>query len=292
MPYEGMIFRPPSEARSLIIQTTVGCSWNKCTFCAMYCGKKFRIKSYNEIFDDVISAKMIYGEPHRVFLADGDALAIDTASLLKILDMLYETFPNLERVSSYASPLSILEKSADDLIELREAGLKMVYLGVETGDDQLLRTVAKGVSAEEMLEAGKKVVRSKIKLSVTILLGLSGRERSEVHARETAKILSEMDPDYIGALTLMVIPGTPMYNRVSEGKMTLLRPKESILECKNMVKDLKVKHTCVFRSNHASNYLPIGGTLPWDKEALIKTMEDVLKNDRKDLLRPEDMRAL
>jgi Fe-S oxidoreductase len=122
-------------------------------------GKKFRIKSYDEIFDDVISAKMIYGEPHRVFLADGDALAIDTASLLKILDMLYETFPNLERVSSYASPLSILEKSADDLIELREAGLKMVYLGVETGDDQLLRMVAKGVSAEEMLESGKKVVK-------------------------------------------------------------------------------------------------------------------------------------
>lgn len=292
MPYEGMIFRPPSEAESLIIQTTVGCSWNKCTFCSMYRYKDFRIKEYDEIRDDIETAKMMYGDDvRRVFLADGDALVIETDYLLRIIDNLNEAFPNLERVSTYATPHNLLKKGIDELKKLKDRGLDLVYLGVETGDDNLLRSIGKGVRRDEMLEAGLNAKRAGIKLSVTIILGLGGKEGSKTHAEETARLLSDMDPDYVGALTLMVIPSTPLYKMVKSGRLTLLSPIESILECRRIIEDIDVTD-CIFRSNHASNYLPLGGRLPQDKDKIIKTIDDIVKKNKTYLLRSEDMRAL
>lgn len=292
MPYEGMIFRPPSEAESLIIQTTVGCSWNKCTFCSMYRYKDFRIKEYDEIRDDIETAKMMYGDDvRRVFLADGDALVIETDYLLRIIDNLNEAFPNLERVSTYATPHNLLKKGIDELKKLKDRGLDLVYLGVETGDDNLLRSIGKGVRRDEMLEAGLNAKKAGIKLSVTIILGLGGKEGSKMHAEETARLLSDMDPDYVGALTLMVIPSTPLYKMVKSGRLTLLSPIESILECRRIIEDIDVTD-CIFRSNHASNYLPLGGRLPHDKDKIIKTIDDIVKKNKTYLLRSEDMRAL
>lgn len=292
MPYEGMIFRPPSEAESLIIQATVGCSWNKCTFCSMYRYKDFRIKEYDEIKDDIETAKMVYGDKiRRVFLADGDALVLDTDYLLKIIDDLNKAFSKLERVSTYATPHNLLDKDIDDLKKLKKHGLDLVYLGVETGDNNLLRSIGKGVTRDEMLDAGLKAKKAGIKLSVTIILGLGGKEGSKTHAEETARLLSDMDPDYVGALTLMVIPSTPLYKMVKSGRLTLLSPMESILECRRIIENMEVSD-CIFRSNHASNYLPLGGRLPQDKDKIIKTIDGIIEKNKTYLLRSEDMRAL
>jgi len=280
-----MIFRPPSEAESLIIQATVGCSWNKCTFCSMYRYKDFRIKEYDEIKDDIETAKMVYGDKiRRVFLADGDALVLDTDYLLKIIDDLNKAFSKLERVSTYATPHNLLDKDIDDLKKLKKHGLDLVYLGVETGDNNLLRSIGKGVTRDEMLDAGLKAKKAGIKLSVTIILGLGGKEGSKTHAKETARLLSDMDPDYVGALTLMITPSTA-------GRLTLLSPIESILECRSIIENMEVSD-CIFRSNHASNYLPLGGRLPEDKDKIIKTIDDIIEKNKTYLLRSEDIRAL
>jgi len=235
---------------------------------------------------------MIYGDNiRRVFLADGDALVMDTNNLLAVIDDLNEAFPNLERVSTYATPHNLLKKDIDDLKKLNKHGLDLVYLGVETGDDNLLRSIGKGVTRDEMLEAGLKAKKAGIKLSVTIILGLGGKEGSKTHAEETARLLSEMDPEYVGALTLMVVPSTPLYKMVKSGRLTSLSPMESILECRRIIENMNVSD-CIFRSNHASNYLPLGGRLPEDKEKIIATIDDIVKKNKTYLLRNEDMRAL
>jgi len=292
MPYEGMIFRPPSEAESLIIQATVGCSWNRCTFCSMYRYKEFRIKGYDEIKDDIETAKMMYGNNvRRVFLADGDALVIDTNDLLKIINDLKEAFPKLERVSTYATPHNLLKKGIDELKKLKNQGLDLVYLGVETGDEKILKAIGKGVTRDEMLAAGLKAKKAGINLSVTIILGLGGKEGSKTHAEETARLLSSMNPDYVGALTLMVVPNTPLYKMIKSGRLILLTPMETILECRQIIENMSVSN-CIFRSNHASNYLPIGGRLPQDKDKIIRLIDDIIKKNKTQLLRNEDMRAL
>ncbi|MDD3894934.1 MAG: radical SAM protein, partial [Syntrophomonadaceae bacterium] len=227
MRYEGNVFRPPSEARSYILQCTVGCTHNRCTFCAMYKDKKYHVRPMAEIKEDIKMAKRYYHDVEKVFLADGDALAMETTDLIEILEELYKTFPSLNHVGIYASPDSIIEKQIAELTALKAAGLTIAYLGVETGDPDLLIDIRKGVTYEEMVEAGKRIRRAGILLSVTVLLGLAGRTpQAAQHAVNTAKICNEINPDYIGALTLMLVPRTELYRRMERGEFELPGPFE------------------------------------------------------------------
>ena len=292
MRYEGNVFRPPSEARSYILQCTVGCSHNRCTFCSMYKDKKYRVRDLAEIMADIRVAGGYYGDLYKVFLADGDALAMPTDDLLAILAELYRTFPSLKHVGIYASPDSILDKSLEDLKKLKEAGITMAYLGVETGDRKLLEDIRKGVTYEEMVEAGRKVREAGILLSVTIILGLAGRTPQAVeHARNTARILNEINPDYIGALTLMLEPKTEMYRRLQRGEFELPNPFEVLDELRLIIQGLEVQGT-EFRSNHASNYLAIKGRLPADKQKILALINNIIDTNDRSYLRPEYMRGL
>ncbi len=292
MRYEGSVYRPPSEARSYILQCTVGCTHNRCTFCSMYKDKKYHVRSMEEIMADIRMAQGYYGDVEKVFLADGDALAMPTGDLLQILGALYKSFPSLMHVGIYASPDSILNKKADELKTLKEAGLTIAYLGVETGNRQLLADIRKGVTYEEMVEAGKKIRQAGILLSVTILLGLAGRTPLAAdHARNTAKILNEINPDYIGALTLMLEPRTELYRRMQKGEFELPGPFEILDELRIIIQGLEVQGT-EFRSNHASNYLPIRGRLPEDKQKMLDLINSIIKKNDRSYLRPDYLRAL
>ncbi len=292
MRYEGSVYRPPSEARSYILQCTVGCSHNGCTFCGMYKDKKYRVRSLEEIKTDIRMAKLYYGDLEKVFLADGDALAMPTEDLVEIISYLYHLFPSLRHVGIYAGPGSILEKTEEELQLLRKTGLTIAYLGIETGDERLLQDINKGVTYGEMVEAGRKIVESGIKLSATVILGLAGPgERSLQHAAATARICNEINPHYLAALTLMVVPGTVLYRRLQQGKFKLLEPFEILQEMRVLVQGLEVDG-CEFRSNHASNYLPIKGTLKRDKEAILKLLDGILESQDQRYLRPEYMRGL
>jgi len=292
MRYEGNVYRPPSEARSYILQCTIGCSHNRCTFCSMYKDKKYRVRSLDEIMADIRMAKAYYVDVQKVFLADGDALAMETGDLLKILQELYQSFPSLRHVGIYASPDSILHKDLTDLIKLREAGLTIAYLGVETGDEQLLKEIKKGVTYTEMVTAGQKIREAGILLSVTVILGLAGRTKQAInHASNTGKICSEIKPDYIGALTLMLEPGTVLYRRWQNGEFELPSPFEILDELSIMIKHMELEGT-EFRSNHASNYLPIKGRLPEDKEKMLKLIDEIISSNDHRYLRPDYLRAL
>lgn len=273
--YDGAIWRPPSEARSLILQATIGCSNNSCTFCGSYKEKKFRIKSLEEIKADVDFIGDHYRLTERIFLADGDALVIKTSQLLDTLDFLHEKFPRLNRVGVYASPQNLLLKSLHELEQLHDHGLGIIYLGVETGSDLLLERVKKGVTRDQMIEAGSKAVRSGIPLSVTIIIGLGGLELSHHHATATASILNLIIPDYVGALTLMLVKGTELFRSHKEGTFRLLSPGETLQELYWFIESMEC--TTIFRSNHASNYLPLGGNLPEEKDQLLATIQHAMK---------------
>jgi radical SAM superfamily enzyme YgiQ (UPF0313 family) len=292
MRYEGNVFRPPSEARSYILQCTVGCTHNRCTFCAMYKDKKYRVRSLEEIKTDIRMAKQYYGDVEKVFLADGDAIAMDTSELLEILEMLYQSFPSLKHVGVYASPDVVLKKDISELTALKAAGLTIAYLGVETGDEELLKDIRKGVTYDEMVQAGLRLRQAGIQLSVTVLLGLAGRTPKALeHAKNTAKILNEMKPEYIGALTLMVVPRTELYRRMERGEFELPGPFEILDEMLIMIENLELDGS-EFRSNHASNYLPIKGRLPDDKQAIIDLIKDIIAKNDRSYLRPDYLRAL
>lgn len=288
--YEGSVFRPPSEAKSQILQATIGCSHNKCTFCITYRDKKFRIKSLKEIKKDIETVLPYYRDTKRIFLADGNALIIPTRDLLKILHLIKQDFPKLERIGIYACPQDILKKSLSELKELKSSGLDIVYLGLESGSDDILKNVRKGVSSKRMIEAANRVKEAGIVLSVIFILGLGGKEKSKEHATETAKILSKMDPDYIGALTLMAIKGTEIYDDVKTGRLELLEPRDVFQELEILIEGLNLSD-CVFRANHASNYLPVGGTLPEDKQEMLKKIRRILQMDEVSF-KPEWLRAL
>jgi len=292
MRYEGNIFRPPSEAYSYLLQCTVGCSHNRCTFCAMYKDKKYHIRDLDEIKTDIRMAKSYHGDLEKIFLCDGDALAMPTEVLIEIITTLYQTFPSLRHLGTYAGPDSIMEKSMDELIAIKNAGLTIGYLGVETGDNQLLLDIKKGVDYEGMRDAGIRFRAAGMQLSCIVLLGLAGKgQRSGEHARATGKILSEIDPEYAGALTLMLVPGTPMHRQSERGEFQLPNEWEVLEEMRELIAHMEVSN-CEFRSNHASNYLPIKGHLPHDRERLLKVIDDILlKHDRR-YLRPDYMRAL
>jgi len=221
MRYEGKIYRPPSEAWSLIIQATVGCSYNRCTFCAMYRDTRFKIRSLDDIREDIASARAYYGnDVSKVFLADGDALIMKTAQLEKIVKCCREHFPALRRVSAYATPQSLLLKSGDELGKLRDLGLSTLYLGVESGSEAVLERLKKGVTQAEMIEAGQKAVQAGMKLSTMIILGAGGSELSREHARESARVLNAIGPRFISTLTMMVVPGTPLEAEHETGRFT------------------------------------------------------------------------
>ena len=292
MRYEGSVYRPPSEARSYILQVTIGCSHNRCTFCSMYKDKKYRVRSLDEVMADIRMAKLYYGDLEKVFLADGDALAVETGDLLKIIAELKKNFYSLRHIGIYASPDSILSKDMGDLKKLKEAGLTIAYLGVETGDPELLKDIKKGVTYEEMVEAGKKIREAGILLSVTVLLGLAGRTPQAVdHARKTAQILNEMNPDYVGALTLMLESRTPLYRKMQRGEFELPGPFEILDEMRIMIENLELEGT-EFRSNHASNYLPIKGRFPEDKENIMDLINTIINRNDARYLRPDYLRAL
>ncbi len=289
MKYEGMIFRPPSEADSLILQVTVGCSYNRCTFCGAYQGKRFRIKRFEEIKEDI--DEMSPYRIQRVFLADGDALAIPQKSLLRIVSYLKEKFRGLERIGIYANAKDVLRKDVEELRGLKELGVGILYLGLESGDPEVLRRIKKNATVEELIRAGKRVKESGILLSVTVLLGVGGVEGSQAHAVETGKVLSEMDPDYVGALSLMIIPGTPIEKEIETGKLKLPTAFGLIRELELMITNCQFSH-CFFASNHASNYLPLRIQMPEQKEAALERIREVLRRKDPDLLRPEYLRAL
>ncbi|MGI6452055.1 MAG: radical SAM protein [Syntrophomonadaceae bacterium] len=292
MRYEGSIYRPPSEARSYILQCTIGCSHNSCTFCGMYKDKKFRVRPLEDILTDIRLAKLHYGDVNKVFLSDGDALIMDTKDLEEILDQLYGSFKSLKHVGIYANPKSILNKTKEDLKFLAKKGLTIAYLGIETGNPQLLREIKKGATYEEMVEAGRKIREAGITLSATIILGLAGRTPlAAQHAVDTARICNDINPDYIGALTLMLEPGTVLYRRWEKGEFELPGPFEILDELRIIISHLNVTGT-EFRSNHASNYLPIKGRLPEEKQKMLDLIDQIIFSKDSKYLRPDYLRAL
>jgi len=289
MHYEGNCIRPPSEAYSILLQVTVGCSHNKCTFCGTYTDKRFRIKDDNMILGDILFASKYMKRQGRVFLMDGDALIIPQKRLMWILDRIKEHLPWVRRVGAYANAKSIKMKTPEQLKDLKKNGLGILYLGVETGDEELLKKIRKGSSPQHLINMGRKVRQAGIKLSATVLLGIAGRERSLEHAKATGELLSGMDPNYVGALTVMLLPGTPLHEEFQNGTFEVPTEKELLLELREMIAHTNLSRGLFF-SNHASNYLPIKARLPKGKQVALDQIDSALKGDI--ALREEWMRAL
>jgi radical SAM superfamily enzyme YgiQ (UPF0313 family) len=289
MHYEGVIIRPPSEADSVLLQVTVGCSHNKCTFCGTYKGQRFRIKDEAIVDADIRYAAKNLSFLRRVFLTDGDALILPQPRLIRLLTRIREELPWIQRVGLYGNAKSVLRKTVEELEELRELGLGIVYLGLESGDAEVLLEINKGVAPERMIEAGKKVRQAGLKLSVTALLGIAGRERSLIHARATGAALTAMDPNYVGVLTLMILPNTEVGQRVRDGRFELLTQRELLRELREMLFHTRMTRG-IFLSNHASNYLPLKVKMPADKEQALHAIEAAISGEIP--LKPEWLRAL
>ena len=290
MKYGGRVIRPPSEARSLLLQISVGCSHNKCTFCKAYKGEKFRIKTFEEIEEDIIEASG-YGYIEKIFLCDGDALIIPMRKLVPILESINTHIKGVQRIGLYANAKSILRKTPEELSQLRDLGVGIAYLGVETGNDDILHAIHKGADSSQMVEAGRKIKKAGIKLSVTVLLGIGGTIKSMDHALDTARILTEIDPDYVGALTVMVVPGTALYDELVSGTFQLPDTFGFLKELGIMIANSHFTD-CFFTSNHASNYLPIRARMPQEKNETTRLIQSVIESSNKKMLRPEYLRGL
>jgi radical SAM superfamily enzyme YgiQ (UPF0313 family) len=290
--YEEPIYRPPSEARSLILQATIGCSTNSCAFCVAYQGKKFRVRREEDLFADIDWAAAELPAVRRVFLADGDALVLSVNKLSRILTRLYEKLPRLERVTVYGSPQNLKRKSVEQLKELKGLGLTMIYYGIESGDDEVLERIEKRATAAEIIEAGVKPQQAGIDLSATIILGLGGPRLSERHARATADVVNAIAPRYTSALTLMLAPRSPSFEEVyGDPTWRPLGPEEALAECRMLLEGISADGI-TFRSNHASNYLALAGDLERDKERLLEEIDACLGDPEGRRLRPEFMRGL
>ena len=289
MHYEGNMIRPPSEANSILLQVTVGCSHNKCKFCGAYKGERFRIKPDSVIMEDIAFAAEYCKRQRRIFLCDGDALIIPQKRLLPILKAIEKQVPWVTRVGVYANAKSIKMKTLDELKELKKHGLSIAYMGLETGDDVTLKKIRKGVTSDTMIQMGKKIREAGIKLSITVLLGIAGPERSAIHAKETGRVLSAIDPEYVGALSLMLYPETDLYHDYQSGEFVLLEPNEMLEELRTMIENTNMSRG-LFHANHASNYLPIRAKMPKDKESTLQLIDEALSG--RVALRPEWMRAL
>jgi len=291
MRYQGTVIRPPSEADSYILQVTYGCSHNRCTFCGTYLDKPFRPRDTSQVLEDIQLAGSVIPATRRVFLADGDALALSTDRLSMILDALRDAFPNLERVGIYANAQNLIGKSLDELENLREKGLGIVYLGLESGSDEVLTRIDKGATSADMIEGVQKAKAARMLVSVIGILGLAGPDGFTDHACKTGEVVSRMDPDYFSMLTLMLVPGTPLYQQWQAGEFLLMEAEEMLAELRLLIQNLDGLTRCVFRTNHASNYLPLRGTLPEDKVRLLKILDNALIQGR-DALRLETWRGL
>ena len=294
MRYEGNIFRPPGEWKSYLLQCTIGCSNNTCTFCSMYKDKRYRVRPLAEVLEDIEMAKSSwYATTETVFLCDGDAINLPPDYLFTVLEALYKAFPNLRRVTTYAGPLSTLRKTPEELKAIRDAGLQRAYLGVETGDGDLLRHVHKGVDEKEMLLAGQRLVEAGFDLWTIVIMGLEGggREALEKNAALTADIINQMKPKYLSAMTYMPIEGTPMYREVQSGAMTLQTPFESLLETRELIRGIELSGLH-FTSDHASNYLPIKGTIKEQRDELLALLDDIIQKEDTSRIRREIFRGL
>jgi radical SAM superfamily enzyme YgiQ (UPF0313 family) len=290
MRYEGKVYRPPSEADAYILQATVGCSWNRCTYCDMYRDKPYRERDLPEVLEDLRTAAAIGGgRIDRMFVADGDALGMPTTSWLAILDAARTGFPVMRRISCYATAQNLLKKTDEELRTLRERGLTRVYIGPESGDDATLKRIAKGATHAEHVAAAHKARAAGIELSVIVLLGIGGTARATEHAEATADLITEMDPQYFAALTTTVIPSTPLHKLQATRRFTLPTIDAMLLELRTIV-DRTRPQGAVFRTNHASNYLPLSGKLPDDRGRIVETIDQALAGQV--LLRPEWCRGL
>ncbi|MBU0580387.1 MAG: radical SAM protein [Candidatus Margulisbacteria bacterium] len=266
------VIRPPSEANSFLLQVTLGCSQNTCAFCGAYQDKPFKFKNIQEIEKDIDYGSKLYPETKRVFLCDGDALVLSNSKLIPILEKLNATFPNLGRISSYANAQNILNKSESELKELYDNKLKLIFIGLESGHDQILKKMNKKANAQEMIDAVLKAKAAGIKSHIIVLLGLGQSQDSFEHAKVSAQVVNQMNPRYISLLSLMLIPGTKLFNDYQEGKFKKLTPQELLQETYWFLEDLTVQNT-IFRCNHASNYIPLEGRLPQNKDNLLKTIQ-------------------
>ena len=289
MQYEGTVIRPPSEADSILLQITVGCSHNKCTFCGAYKEDRFQIKSDERVARDIAYAAKHYKNQRRLFLLSGDALIVPQDRLVSFISQINEKLPWLTRIGIYGNAKSLKRKSIEDLQMLKSMGLGIVYLGLESGDSETLKKVHKGVTVEEIVLQGQKVGQAGMKLSVTVLLGLSGKERSEIHARKTGEALSRLDPEFVGALSLMLIPSTSLYDDWEQGSFTLLEPKALLTELRTMIEHTHLSRG-LFMANHASNYLPLRIRMPKGKAEALQTIDAALAGDVP--LKPEWLRGL
>ncbi|WP_054695417.1 radical SAM protein [Syntrophomonas palmitatica] len=279
MRYEGTVYRPPSEAQSLLIQATIGCPHNKCTFCPMYKGTKFRLRDVAEIIEDLNSARAYYGEYiYSLFFPDGNTIIMKTDQLLEIFSHARSLFPHLQRITVYGSARYINKKSEKDLLRLKEAGLSRVHTGMESGDDVVLARIQKGTSSEEIISAGKKLKEAGIETSEYYLTGIGGRDRTQEHAINSARVLSAFSPDFIRIRTYVPIPGTPLYDDYKNGLFQLLTPHEALQEIRLLVENLVCENTMVL-SDHVANYWNISGLLPRDREAMLESVDQALQID-------------
>lgn len=290
MRYEGPLYRPPSEADSYILQATIGCSWNHCTYCDMYRSKRFRVRDLAETLEDVRTAGVRFGsDVRKVFVADGDALVMDEGHWTTLLAALHRAFPSLERVSCYATAMNLVAKPVEELRALREAGLGLLYIGPETGDDATFKRIAKGANFDEHVEAARRAHEAGMKLSAIFLLGAGGMDRSQEHAEASARLVTAMDPEYVSALTLTIVPGTPLARLAETGRFELPPVRRLLEELRLFVAGASPTRA-VFRTNHASNYLPIAGELPRDRDRIVAVLDRALAGEV--ALRPEWARGL
>lgn len=289
MHYEGNVIRPPSEWNSIILQVTVGCSHNKCTFCGAYKDVRFKIKEERQVFTDIDFAAHHCQSQKRVFLADGDVLILSQKRLLKILTEIRLKLPWVTRITLYANAKAILSKTKEQLQELRNLGLARIYMGLESGNDEVLSAIRKGADSKKMIKAAKHAKDSGLFLSVTVLLGIGGEQNSMEHARDTGLVLSQMEPNQIAALTLMVMENTPLYGALTDGTFSVPDTSHLLLELRTLMEHIDVKRS-QFQANHASNYFEINCRLPRDKEKILLEIDEALQGERQ--LRPEHLRRL
>lgn len=288
--YVGDVYRPPSEAYSLIVQATIGCTHNKCSFCKMFKEKRFQTRPTEDIIADFAWARKRYRSVPRIFLADANALCLKTDKLMPILTYIEETFPECERVTIYGRASDVLRKTEDELRQLREHGLTMVYIGAESGSDKVLEMCHKGETRQQLIDAVKRIEKVGIKASVTFISGLAGKDGWEDHAIQTGTMITEMNASYVSLLTLLVDPQAPIYEDIQSGRLKLLTPQEVLAETHLMLENANPEKTCIFRSNHASNYLSLKGDLPQDRDRFLAQIEAAMKNTG--MLKDERFRLL
>jgi len=288
--YDTPLYRPPSEAKSLIFQVTLGCSFNECSFCDMYRSKEYSERSWEEVKGEIDTMAKMLPDTTKIFLADGDALNLDTKYMIQIVKYVYEKFPNLERVSCYAMPMNLLKKTPEELDAMKKAGLNMLYLGIETGSDILLKKVTKGATAKTIIKSCKKAKDAGFTLSCMVILGIGGSKYSSENARETAKVISEVKPDYVGALTLYLENGIKdEFLTKFDEEFIQISDSEAINELEELITEINVDGNVVFRANHGSNAYNIAGTFPEDKQAMLDKI--TWMKEHPEVVRPQGLRS-